>query len=82
MSGAGKAKSTTIVVPPDNAARVPDSKSSVENVPMNGISRCVCGVDAARHDVAARRIQFLVAVQALADLHDLAVLDKNVGMIS
>ena len=40
---AGLAGGTTMVVPPDSAARVPLSKSSVEYVPMNGISRCVCG---------------------------------------
>ena len=33
----------TIVVPPAAAAHVPDSKVSAAVVPMNGISRCVCG---------------------------------------
>ena len=36
------AKSTIVVVPPCAAASVPDSKSSMELVPPNGISRCVC----------------------------------------
>jgi hypothetical protein len=30
------------VVPPCAAAMVPDSKSSAEVVPPNGMSRCVC----------------------------------------
>ena len=41
--GSGRQKSTTIVVPPVSAAFVPDSKSSAVTVPMNGISRWVCG---------------------------------------
>src|SRR3990172_5399127 len=36
------AKSTTEVVPPKAAAMVPDSKSSAEVVPPNGMSRWVC----------------------------------------
>src|SRR5215469_2691360 len=36
------AKSTSEVVPPQAAARVPVSKSSAENVPPNGMSRWVC----------------------------------------
>src|SRR5215469_76249 len=36
------AKSTSVVVPPNAAARVPVSKSSLDVVPPNGISRCVC----------------------------------------
>src|SRR5215469_15967931 len=35
-------KSTIVVVPPKAAAIVPVSKVSAENVPPNGISRCVC----------------------------------------
>ena len=42
-SGPGSTKSTSIVVPPDAAANVPLSKVSAAVVPMNGISRCVCG---------------------------------------
>src|SRR5438876_5059807 len=36
------AKSISVVVPPNAAARVPVSKSSALVVPPNGISRCVC----------------------------------------
>ena len=36
------AKSTMDVVPPYAAAIVPDSKSSADVVPPNGMSRCVC----------------------------------------
>ena len=36
------AKSTMVVVPPMAAARVPVSKSSLDVVPPNGMSRCVC----------------------------------------
>ncbi len=36
------AKSTTVVVPPCAAAIVPDSKSSADVVPPNGMSRWVC----------------------------------------
>ncbi len=36
------AKSTIEVVPPKAAAIVPDSKSSAEVEPPNGMSRCVC----------------------------------------
>ena len=36
------AKSTIDVVPPYAAAIVPDSKSSADVVPPNGMSRCVC----------------------------------------
>ncbi len=42
-SSPGRTKSTSIVVPPAAAAKVPDSKVSAAVVPMNGISRCVCG---------------------------------------
>ena len=36
------AKSTIVVVPPNAAAIVPDSKSSAEVVPPNGMSMWVC----------------------------------------
>src|SRR5215470_519978 len=36
------AKSISVVVPPNSAARVPVSKSSALVVPPKGISRCVC----------------------------------------
>ena len=42
-SSPGRQKSTSIVVPPAAAAKVPDSKVSAAVVPMKGISRCVCG---------------------------------------
>src|SRR6187455_969053 len=35
------AKSTMVVVPPNAAAMVPDSKSSADVVPPKGMSRCV-----------------------------------------
>ena len=41
--GAGRQKSTVIVVPPARAAMVPLSKSSAVVVPMNGMSMWVCG---------------------------------------
>ena len=36
------AKSTMVVVPPNAAAMVPDSKSSADVVPPKGMSMCVC----------------------------------------
>ena len=42
-SSPGSTKSTSMVVPPAAAAKVPDSKVSAAVVPMKGISRCVCG---------------------------------------
>ena len=42
-SAPGRTKSTSMVVPPEAAAKVPLSKVSAAVVPMNGISRWVCG---------------------------------------
>ena len=42
-SAPGSTKSTSMVVPPEAAAKVPLSKVSAAVVPMNGISRWVCG---------------------------------------
>ncbi len=38
-------------------------------------------VNAAGHDVTAGRVQFLVAFQPLADLDDLAAIDKDIGLV-
>ena len=41
--GFGMTKSMIIVVPPARPAAVPDWKSSLATVPMNGSCMCVCG---------------------------------------
>ena len=77
------AKSMIDVVPPKAAAIVPDSKSSADVVPPNGMSRCVCDVEPARNDVPARGVDDLVGgdVERRADDDDRLVFDEHVAAI-
>ena len=79
--GAGRAKSTTMVVPPESAARVP----LLEIVGGIGAHErhfeMGMRIDAAGHDITAGRIQRLVAREVRPDLDDPAAIDLDVGLV-
>ena len=79
-SGAGRQKSTTIVVPPDKGR----ARAALEIVGRIGAHEghfeMGVRIDAAGHDVAAGGVELVIAMQVLADGDDLAVLDQHVGL--
>ncbi len=76
------AKSMSVVVPPNAAARVPVSKSSALVVPPKGMSRCVCtSMPPGRTSLFAASMILVAFVrrQIASDGGDLAVRDGDVG---
>ena len=80
VPGAWMQKSTSVVVPPNAAAVVPEVKSSHVVVPPKNISMCVCGSIAPGITILPVGVDHLVGrhVERLADQRHRAVVDEDV----
>ena len=72
-----------VVVPPCAAAIVPDSKSSADVVPPNGMSRCVwTSMPPGKHVLpVASMTRSAVHRQRRADRRDLLAVDEDVALV-